>query len=244
MNSNSKWFETWFSQSYYDLLYRHRNEDEAAQFINRLLEVLNPGAASTILDAACGKGRYANYLSGKGFTVTGIDLSASAILEAKQQENAYLSFFRHDMRQNFRINYFDFIFNFYTSFGYFEAVKDDEKCIQAFAAGLKEGGKLVIDFLNVIPTLQNLVEDESKTIDDILFTISKSYADGMITKKITVNAQGRKSIHYEHVRALQLSDFTQYFNHAGLKITHVFGNYHLQSYDKQTSERLIIIAEK
>ena len=111
MSSNSKWFETWFSQSYYDLLYRHRNENEAALFINRLLEVLNPNAASTILDAACGKGRYANYLSGKGFTVTGIDLSASAILEAKQQENEHLSFFKHDMRQIFRINYFDFIFN-------------------------------------------------------------------------------------------------------------------------------------
>jgi SAM-dependent methyltransferase len=244
MSAPKNWFETWFSQSYYDMLYQHRDEDEAAAFITGLINYLHPQPNATILDAACGKGRHATYLASKGFDVTGIDLSFSAIKEAKSQENEHLSFFRHDMRNKFRINYFDFIFNFYTSFGYFESIHEDEKCIRAFADGLKPGGKLIIDFLNVIPTLQNLVEDEYKVIGNVHFKITKSYVDGMITKKIVVTDNGKQYTFFERVRALQLSSFEKYFNQAGLKIINTIGNYKLQPYNKINSERLIIIAEK
>jgi len=244
MSGSKNWYETWFSQPYYDLLYQHRDEDEAAIFITGLLQHLQPQPNATMLDAACGKGRHATYLATKGFEVTGIDLSFSAIKEAKPQENAFLSFFQHDMRNKFRINYFDFIFNFYTSFGYFETTQEDEKCINAFAAGLKPGGKLIIDFLNVLPTLQNFVEDEYKVIGNVHFKITKSYADGMITKKIVVTDNGKQYAFFERVRALQLSNFEKYFNHAGLTIVNTFGDYKLQPYDKINSERLIIIAVK
>lgn len=244
MSVTQNWYETWFSQPYYDMLYQHRDEGEAAVFITGLLKILQPQTHALMLDAACGKGRHATYLASSGFDVTGIDLSYSAIKEAKLLENEHLSFFQHDMRNKFRINYFDYIFNFYTSFGYFDNIQDDEKCIQAFTAGLKPGGKLIIDFLNVFPTLQNLVDDEYKLIDDIHFKITKSYADGMITKKIAVTDNGIHHVFFERVRALQLSNFEKYFNKAGLTVTNTMGNYKLEPYDKINSERLIIIAEK
>lgn len=244
MAITKNWFETWFSQCYYDILYQHRDEDEAAAFLDALIGSLNPKPDAQILDAACGKGRHAIYLAEKGFDVTGIDLSESNIREAKIAENEHLSFFTLNMINPFRINYFDFIFNFYTSFGYFENTKDDAQCIKSFAKGLKPGGKLVIDFLNVFTTLQNLVEDEHKIIGDLKFDITKSYINGMISKKIVVQDKNKQYIFNEHVRALQLSNFEQYCSAAGLKIIDTFGNYRLQPFDKLHSERLIIIAQK
>ena len=244
MAVTKNWFETWFSQCYYDILYQHRDEDEAAGFLDALMEKLQPPPNATILDAACGKGRHAIYLAEKGWDVTGIDLSYSSIKEAKSAENEHLSFFQHDMRNVLRVNYFDFIFNFYTSFGYFANVKDDIKCIRSFAKGLKPGGKLVIDFFIFFTTLQNLVEDEHKVFGDVQFDITKSYANGMISKKIEVKHNNQNFTYYEHVRALQLHHFNQYCALAGLKIVATFGDYDLQPYNKLQSERLIIIAEK
>ena len=41
-----------------------------------------------------------------GAVVTGVDLSLACILLAKENESELLSFYQHDMRRIFRINYF------------------------------------------------------------------------------------------------------------------------------------------
>ena len=61
------WFADWFNSPYYHLLYNHRNEAEAAAFIDNLVAHLAPPPASRMLDLACGKGRHALQLAGKGF---------------------------------------------------------------------------------------------------------------------------------------------------------------------------------
>ncbi|MFS8082300.1 MAG: class I SAM-dependent methyltransferase, partial [Ginsengibacter sp.] len=114
---NSPWFKEWFNSPYYHKLYFNRDKVEAADFINRLVGYLNPPADSKMLDMACGKGRHSIQLASKGFDVTGVDLSEDSILSAKKFENNHLHFFVHDMRLPFWINYFDYGFNFFTSFG-------------------------------------------------------------------------------------------------------------------------------
>jgi len=244
MQDKKQWFETWFDQQYYELLYQHRDEDEAAAFLDALIAFLHPIPGSTMLDAACGKGRHASYLAVKGFEVTGIDLSFKNIKEAKKEESELLSFFQHDMSRVFRVNYFDFIFNFYTSFGYFKEEKQDLACIKSFASGLKKGGKLVIDFFNINYILQHLVEEENIKIEDYDFNISKSYEDGFIIKKIEVSSALKKETFYESVRAINIEQFENYFSSCGLKHIYTFGDYKLNAFDPNTSERLILVAEK
>jgi 2-polyprenyl-3-methyl-5-hydroxy-6-metoxy-1,4-benzoquinol methylase len=78
----AEWFSTWFGTPYYDMLYGHRNEMEAATLVGNLVGFLHPAPHATILDAACGKGRHAILLAEAGFDVTGIDLSFNNIREA------------------------------------------------------------------------------------------------------------------------------------------------------------------
>jgi 2-polyprenyl-3-methyl-5-hydroxy-6-metoxy-1,4-benzoquinol methylase len=114
------WFKDWFNSPYYHQLYFNRDEQEAAAFIDKLIDYLKPLPGSTMLDVACGKGRHSIQLANNGFDVTGIDLSDDSINEALQSETAQLHFYRHDMRLPFWINYFNYAFNFFTSFGYFK----------------------------------------------------------------------------------------------------------------------------
>jgi len=92
------WFKDWFNSHYYHLLYQHRDDQEALDFIEKLVAHLQPAPGSKMLDVACGKGRHSKALAEMGFDVTGIDLSDESISEAKLNESDSLHFYQHDMR--------------------------------------------------------------------------------------------------------------------------------------------------
>jgi len=235
----------WFNSPFYHLLYKNRDEKEAEHFIDSLLGLLRPAADSTILDLACGKGRYSTYLAQKGFHVTGLDIAEESILYAQQFENERLSFFQHDMRLPYRINYFDYIFNFFTSFGYFETEKDHFKTIVNIGKGLRPDGKFVLDFFNTKKVIKNLRYEEVKTVGEVHFHIHRSVDElGYILKNIQFVADGRHHDFTERVRAFELKDFERLFGMAGMKIARTFGNYHLEPFDEDNSDRLILVGCK
>ncbi len=242
---SKEWFKDWFNSPYYHLLYKNRDDAEAKRFIDRLLEHLHPQLEAEILDLACGKGRYSRYLASKGFNVTGVDIAQESITFAQQFENERLSFFVHDMRHPFRFNFFDYIFNFFTSFGYFESEKDHEKTIATIAKDLKPEGKFVLDFFNAKKVIRTLKREEVKQVEAVTFFIRRSVdAQGYILKNIEFEDRGEVFSFTERVRAFTLEDFTGLFSKAGLKIAQTFGDYHLHPFDEIESDRLILIGCK
>lgn len=241
---HTEWFADWFDSPYYHTLYKHRNCNEAEVFINNLINFLQPAPDAHFLDLACGKGRHSVFLNKKGFDVTGVDLSPESIKYASAFENEKLHFYVHDMRRLFRTNYYDYILNLFTSFGYFEKERDELATIQAVANGLKPNGIFVIDFFNSEKVLKNLKAQDELEVDRILFRIRKKLMNGFILKDISFSDKG-KDFHFEEkVKALSLADFQKYFSACGLKIVHLFGNYELKEFDPKTSDRLIVIAKK
>lgn len=238
------WFAEWFDSPYYHILYRHRNDTEAQEFIDNLLNFLQPGKRAKILDLACGKGRHSIYLNEKGFDVTGIDLSAKSIEQAKQFENQKLQFEVHDMRQVYMENHFDLVLNMFTSFGYFEDEKSDERVVESVLKSLKKNGVFVLDFMNSKKIISNLIPKETKTIQGIEFKIERLVESGFIVKKIAFSDKGKEFNYEEKVKILALPDFEKYFINAGLVIKSVFGNYNLNPFDQDHSDRLILLAKK
>lgn len=244
MTAKKDWFELWFDSPYYDILYKDRNTEEAQYFIDRLLKHLAPAPNATILDLACGAGRHSIYLASKGFEVTGIDLSEKNIQLARPHEHEKLSFFKHDIRNYFRVHYFNYIFNFFTSFGYFNHERDNIKTLRAANWGLKDDGIIVIDFLNSHLVIKNLVPEEQKTIDGVQFNITKSFTDGYIIKHIDITDGDKKLQFKEKVQALTLEDMQRYLDATGFELKETFGDYSLGAYKPTTSNRLILIAQK
>ena len=243
VNSNN-WFETWFDSPYYHLLYGNRSQEEAQLFITNLIQYLSPPKDSKILDIACGKGRHALALANMHFDVTGIDLSSNSITEAKKLTKNNLHFDIHDMRHPYKKNTFDYVFNCFTSFGYFDN-DGNQACISAFAENLKQKGILVIDFMNCEKAISNLVAKEIIQKGDITFNISRIYSSGVIQKTIQFK-DSNKQMHTftENVQAITLNKFETYLNHCNLKIINTFGDYNLSEFEHNNSDRLIIIAQK
>ncbi|RMF21188.1 MAG: class I SAM-dependent methyltransferase [Bacteroidetes bacterium] len=242
---SKEWFKDWFNSPYYHLLYKHRDEQEARLFIDRLLELLQPPPGARILDLACGKGRFSRFLAQKGYLVTGVDIAEDSIAFARRFENENLSFFQHDMRRVFRVNYFDYIFNFFTSFGYFDNDRDHQRTVNNIAIGLRPEGRFVLDFFNTDKVLRTLKPRETKTVDGIAFHIERWVdAEGYILKSIAFEAEGRAHRYVERVKAFTLEDFQRLFGTAGLKIARTFGSYLLEPYDREHSDRLILVGCK
>ncbi|MEM1320763.1 MAG: methyltransferase domain-containing protein [Bacteroidota bacterium] len=239
-----EWFASWFDSPYYHILYKHRDDTEAKHFINTLINKLQPQPLAYMLDLACGKGRHSRYLASLGFCVTGIDLSTENIKFARQFEGEHLSFYTHDMRHPFRINYYEFIFNFFTSFGYFENDKDHIDSLVNVQKGLQKGGIFVLDYLNAEKVAQTMRYKREKTVDGIHFQMRSSVEKGYITKQIHFEDKGQQYQFEERVRAFGLEDFKQMMKTAELKIEGCYGDYSLNPYEPRQSDRLIIIARK
>ena len=240
------WFKDWFNSPYYHQLYFNRDETEAAAFINKLIEYLKPGPGSYMLDVACGKGRHALQLANKGFDVTGIDLSEDSIKEALTFEYENLHFYQHDMRLPFRINYYDYAFNFFTSFGYFQTQRENDNAIRTIAQSLKPSGTFVMDYLNVHYAEDHLVHRSEKTIDGVNFIITKWHDETHFFKKIMVEDEALEEplIFTEKVSKFTIGDFTEMFAYQGMQIKEVFGDYNFSAYSITKAPRLIMIAEK
>ena len=237
------WYRSWFDSPYYDVLYSNRNGAEAEAFVKRLLDFLQPHPDSIMADIPCGTGRHAQFLAAAGHEVYGYDLSEDNIREAKQLEHDKLHFAVLDMRQMFHIRFFDFVFNLFTSLGYFDTDRYDLRIIKNFSSALKANGTLVIDFFNAYYAIEHLKDNDSVRRNGFNFDISKRYDGTHIVKDIRVDKEPDQ-LFTERVRAYTVNDFERMLQYAGFKVRIMFGDYDLHPFDQSTSPRLIIVADK
>jgi SAM-dependent methyltransferase len=238
--TKASWFSTWFDSPYYHVLYASRDDHEAEHFIQALQSHLKIPKGAVVLDAACGKGRHAKMLQRLGMDVEGFDLSPANIQEASRLKTPRLQFFVHDIRESLpKQGQYDVVFNFFTSFGYFDNPQDNARAFQTFAGGLKDQGVLVMDFLNPIYILANLVPEEMIQRGGIDFHIKRWEDKGFLYKSIDFEDQGEVFSFQEKVELISSVDFLQYAEQAGLTFLNLAGDYSLAKFEAQTSPRMI-----
>ena len=241
-----EWYRVWFNSPYYYQLYFQRDEKEARACIQRLINFLQPPAGCRMVDVACGRGRHSLLLAQIGFDVTGFDLSANAIDHAKKFERDNLHFYLHDMRFPFWINYFDYAFNFFTSFGYFATRREHDDAMRTIAASLKQGGIFVIDYLNVHFVEDHLVHNEHKNVSGVNYEIHRWDDEAHFYKRIIIHdiSLPVPEEHTECVAKFSLGDFTEMLSFQNMQVLEVFGDYNLAPYDVRKTPRMIIVAKK
>ena len=245
MNSRKEWFETWFDSPYYHILYDHRNEEEAERFILRLKEHLDLSRSDKVLDLGCGAGRHAAFLSQYVGEAVGLDLSNNSISHAlTTYVKPNLEFYTHDMRLPFRINYFDHILNFFTSFGYFKKMDDNIRVLVSAKKGLRSGGHLLIDFMNADKAKKELKTKEELVKQGVKFQIRREINDGKILKHIAFSVNDQSYNFMESVQAFSQDDFRNMAQQSGFEMIREFGDYELNSFDVSASPRYILLLRK
>ncbi len=245
--NKKSWYRDWFNSPYYHQLYFERDEQEAANFIDALLLKLNPPPNAMMLDVACGRGRHSIHLASKGYMVTGTDISEDSIIEAKEFEKGNLEFFVHDMRLPFRMNYYQYAFNLFTSFGFFRTRREHDNAIRTIAQSLQTGGIFLIDYLNTHYVENHLQYKSEIKLGDVTFYITRWLDETHFYKKIVVEDEAnlKEPLEFtEKVAKFSLGDFNDMLAFYGLQIQEVFGSYQFEPYHVNNSPRLIILAKK
>jgi len=243
---DTPWYAAWFDTDYYHQLYANRDDHEAAEFVDALLARLAPAPGARMLDVGCGAGRHARALAARGFDVTGFDLSASSIREARKHTSPALRFFRHDMRQPFGARAFDHVFNFFTSFGYFADEAEHARVMRNLTDAVAPGGTLVIDYLNATLAERNLVPEETRSHGAVRYRLTRWSDATHFHKRIAIEDAERGAYlqHEERVAKFGVSDFNRMLAANGMRVESVFGDYRLQPFEESSSPRLILVARR
>lgn len=243
------WFEDLFDDDFI------RTMDPADQrviqrevdFIEQCLG-LEKGAS--ILDLACGTGRHAVELSGRGYGVVGYDLSLNMLALAAdeaQSRNQKINFLQGDMREMNYDQVFDGIYSWSTSFGYF----DDETnfdVLQRMQKSLRTGGILVLDIINrdyVAPRQPSMVwfeGDGCVCMDEMQVDF---FSSRLKVKRTAMFDDGRsREIDYS-MRLYNLHEIGKMMHDADFKVLEVTGHpAHPGVFFGSESPRLIIVAER
>lgn len=107
------------------------------------LKLFNDVKGKSVLDAACGPGKYAEILLEKGANVTGFDLSTEMIKYAKERNVNQGSFFVHDLSQPLAM-IDDGSFDYVLCALALHYIEDWTTTIKEFYRVLKTNGQLII----------------------------------------------------------------------------------------------------
>ncbi len=242
-----EWFAQWFASPYYAQLYAHRDEAEAAAFLDRLIDHLQPVLERwpppvRVLDLACGQGRHAQYLSRRGFDVTGIDLAPENIAAAQARASDRLRFAVADMRDLDYDQQFHWVLNLFTSFGYFDREDEHEVVLRNVYHALIPDGLLVIDYLNPERTRQTLVPQEHLQCGKVHYHIVRRIEGRRIHKVINVYDGDRYYPFEEWVWLFGRDDFARMLSRQGFEVLGLWGDYSGRPYVASAAERLIVMA--
>jgi SAM-dependent methyltransferase len=240
------WYKDWFGEEYLEL-YSHRDESEAEEhidFVERRLRTAGSPPPRAVLDLACGAGRHTAVLRRRGYRTLGVDLSLTLL--ARMRESG-LPRVAGDMRRlPFTEGSFDWILNFFTSFGYFAQERENFLVLEEIVRVLSPGGRFLIDLMSPAAVLASLEPHDTQELDGRHIEIERWYdaATQRVNKKIAVHAPGEPPRTFrESVRLYQPEEVTIGLRWAGLEVDALFGNFHGDPYERD-SERLILVGHR
>lgn len=237
------WYTEWFGTRYYKLLYGHRDEDDARAWADLILSRAHLPSGAELLDMGCGRGRHARLFAAQGLNVTGIDLSAESIADARRGCPG-ATFRVHDMRTAFAKDRFDAVICLFTSLGYSGDRADDQRAVDTAAAALKPGGLFVLDLLNGAIVRKELVEEDCQIEGDVRFTMQRRVEGDTIIKDIHVDDRGCSHRFTERVHAWTVDEVRAMVTEAGLRLEDVTDGPRPEPFDPSSSDRIVIWARK
>ena len=245
MSSKTPWYDEAFRGEYLDL-YAHRDDASARAEVRWLLETLELPAEAKILDLACGDGRHLRAFQSMGSIALGLDRSRDLLRRAREK-GTESQLLRGDLRKLPFTRSFDLITLFFTSFGYFPEEAEDLAVLNSISAALRDGGQVMIDFLNAAVVRESLVPESEKRIAGMKLSERRRISeDGRrVQKTVTIIGPGEERRSYrEDVRLYELDDFEGMFAKVGLRSVASFGSLSGERFDASRSPRLVILACK
>lgn len=190
----------------------------------------------SILDLACGDGRFVSAMADRGHEVVGVDRSQEMVRRSRERKDHDGSFEirRGDMRDLDFDRQFDAVTCWYNSVNYLLEVDDLRACFRAVAEVLRDGGIFVFDADTRYHLAENATRHPSYVgpDEDDVFAVNHGVEYDYETDVLTVEITGFKrtddgwrrieEVHKE--RAYRLAEIESYLEDAGLVVEARFGD--------------------
>ncbi len=233
------WYKEWFGEEYLEL-YANRDAGEAERNVD-FVESLFEERPAGILDLASGAGRHTAALLRRGHRTVGVDLSKTLLAQAPGLPRVTA-----DMRcLPFADASFDWVLNFFTSFGYFESEDENRQVLREVARTLVKGGGLMLDLFNREQVLAHLESSETRQVGERIVEIERWYDEvsERVNKRIRLLGSEYPQTFLESVRAYSADEVAEALAEADLGVTARFGSFAGEPFETD-SPRLILVAHK
>jgi SAM-dependent methyltransferase len=235
------WYKEWFGEEYLEL-YAHRDRGEAERHVDFVAARLGGERPRAVLDLACGAGRHTAALRRRGYRALGIDLSVTLLGQSPELPRV-----AGDMRcLPCADAIFDWVLNFFTSFGYFESERENFRILEEMVRVMRPGGRFLIDLFNIDRVLATLETHESREMNGRRVEIERWYdaRSRRLNKQIRVYSADRPTRSYlESVRAYRLDEVSNGLEWAGLELQETYGEFTGEEFEAD-SERLILVGRR
>src|SRR5213080_2594089 len=221
-----RWYEDFFGSDYL-IRYVHPETPAQVEAIDKILHLRQGGR---ILDVACGAGRHTIELAKRGYRVTGFDLSAPLLAEARKAAR----------------NAGDAAISMFTSFGYFDRPAEDSQVLRGIARALRPRGKFLMELFNRDSLVGRMPsqswqarDDGTVVLEDASFDLLRGRFE---TRQVIIDRKGTREF-TASVRAYTLAELKEMLDAAGLFVHRVLGGLDLTPYTAR-SWRLVLYAVK
>lgn len=250
LSVDPEWWRSFFGEDYL-LIAEQAPPEDAAVMVDFLVERLELGPETRVLDVGCGHGRHTLELARRGIPAAGVDYSEPALALARSDADAErleVEFVHGDMRElPFPGESFDAAANLVTAFGYFEDEADDERVLREVARVLVPGGRLMLDTISPPGLFPRYRERFWKELaGGILFLQEHRYdaVRGRNEARWTlIHPDGERKVLEHSVRLYMLPELTALLDRAGLSLSAAYGDFHGADYGRE-SLRLIVVASR
>ena len=238
--------ESFYTKRFRDITHFYK-ESEAAKQVEFVETIIPLKPQCKILDLACGYGRHSIILAEKGYRVTGYDMSADYIEEARQQAEkagVKINFEQLDMRRLDLSEEFDVILSLSTSL-FFYGDETNKDIVRRIHKALKNKGFFIFDQGNIFCFAGKKENKDEKLPDGRMhkFKLNFDAANCILRRRsILEDKQGREETGWD-IRYYTLPELRITMEAIGFDVVKVYGDYDGSVYSADSS-RLITIFEK
>jgi cyclopropane fatty-acyl-phospholipid synthase-like methyltransferase len=255
MSVPDNWYESFFHGVTLDLWRRAIPTEQTQAEAEFLSEQLKCTPGSHVLDVPCGNGRLSFELAKRQLRVTGIDISAEFIAEAKSTLKksldsdgtdfvSPLEFVLADMRQVVGARVYDGAYCFGNSFA-FLGHDETEKFLRALARALKPGARFIVETgMAAESVLPDFEEQSCHELGDLSLTIKERYVaeQSCVDSEYIFERAGKKETRVAREWIYTTAEIQRMLTGAGFEVIELYASLKCEPY-KLGSRELFIVSE-
>lgn len=248
---SDNWYESFFQGINCELWEKAIPDEVTQEEVEFLVSELDLAKGQHILDIPCGFGRHALALAGKGFKVTGVDISETFISGLKKKiadEQLDLHAIQADILSLQLDEKFSGAVCLGNSFGYFN-IERMGLFVQKVSSSLASGGKFIINSGMIaeciFPNYLHYAENKVYQVDNITMEVANVYQanESYMVSNLHFTKEGHTERHSFKHYVFTLGEVNRLLKSNGLNILATYSSTSKEAY-KLGDRQIYIVAQK